>query len=202
MDELPNIAVKTLVVSCFAGLIISGPLIFLNLDGYHIGLPWLKDFNEEPPNINWTHGWPWRFMGRSSIYSTASGISAPTPASIAGTVGNEIGITSRWPFDEAPISYFVWRAMLADVAFLIVLTVGTVFAVRRFAGHLRVHFGMRSLLIVMTAVAGVLAFQLPSRVPRQVPEVAAMLLIAIAILLIIYSAIKFMLTRIFVVSRR
>src|SRR5262245_26174493 len=98
MEEITTSNRYDIGLSSLAALVVAGALVFLNLDGYHNEFPILDSFDDEPPAINWTHGWPLRCVVRSSIYATAQGISAPTPTSMAGTVGKEIGVSSRWPF--------------------------------------------------------------------------------------------------------
>src|SRR5437899_295944 len=90
------------------GLIVFATLAFLNLDGYHNEPYGPGGFSEEPPNINWAHGWPFVCMGRVSV-GTGPLMLVVVPRTL----------TSRWPFDGAPVSYFYRKSFYADIAILV-----------------------------------------------------------------------------------
>lgn len=153
-----------------------GAAVFLNLDGYQTGNDITfrsdSDFYGEPPAINWTHGWPFYFMVRSSIYSPAAGPGGPIPATISG----ELGFYSRWPFDAAPLISFDWQPLLLDLAILAALVVGVWFAVSSFTAKwpLPLRFNLKSLFVATFVVAVVSAFNLLSFLPRHVFQFAAL----------------------------
>src|SRR5262245_61163257 len=96
----------------FAGLIAFSAIAFLNADGYHNEPFGNGNFYDEPPDINWTHGWPFICLGRSSVVIGPLVVTPPTRR-----------ITSRWPIRDVKPTYFYPGAMAADaaIAFLFVI---------------------------------------------------------------------------------
>ncbi len=148
--------------------------LFLCLDGYHVGLSpsynGSGDFFGEPPNINWTHGWPFHFAVRSSIYPASARPGLPNPASWSGDSGSY----SRWPFDNAPVTLFHLGPLLLDVTVLFVLLAGTWYWLRDIANvPFRFQFGTRALFLMTLLVALAMGLRLPSVLPRHVTQFAA-----------------------------
>jgi hypothetical protein len=171
-------------VSWIAFVVTAAALIFLNLDGYHNEYPRLDSFGSEPPTINWTHGWPLRAFGRSSIYIPSAGISAPTPRVIRG---NNYAISSRWPFDGVPIAYVYPLALAADVLLFVTLCAGTLWSASRMGNklQLRLRFNLKLLFALVTVVAVVLAFQVPAKLPRQFLQYTAEIICGFALLVVV-----------------
>jgi hypothetical protein len=138
-------------------------MAYLNLDGYH-NEPFSDDDPKGvPPNINWTHGWPWVCLGRIS-FIPQKGPPPGLPATIM--------ITSRWPFDGAESTYFSIRPFVANMALLTVLVLGTASRVFQLAGQskFRFRFGLRLLFGLMTITAVVFALDIPSYVNRTMAD--------------------------------
>ncbi|HEY7329473.1 MAG TPA: hypothetical protein VH592_17675, partial [Gemmataceae bacterium] len=134
------------------GIIVFATLAFLNLDGYHNepfrhhSEPFGPDsFYQEPPDINWTHGWPFVCAGRTSV--------GTGPLVV---VSVQHAITSRWPFDGTPFTYVYRGPLYADVAILVAAVIATVWSInsltwgskRRPSFGLKFLFGMMSLTAV------------------------------------------------------
>src|SRR5262245_1803899 len=80
--------------TCVALVLTAAALLLENLDGYHNHFG--GDYSEEPPVINWAHGWPANCLVRTSILAR-TGLKPGIRIVPAGTVES---YTSRWPFDS------------------------------------------------------------------------------------------------------
>jgi hypothetical protein len=147
---------------CVAATVaVAGTLLFLNLDGYqkHLFGSGALNILGEPPIINWAHGWPCVCVIRQSTYPLTGKWQS------ANSFLGPGGYYSRWPLDDAPVSFFSLSALLIDSAILSVLTLGTGYAVQRLIGR---PFGLKW-LFAATAVAGLGCAALVS--PRMWPTV-------------------------------
>ncbi len=126
------------------GLIVFATLAFLNLDGYHNEPYGPGDLLGEPPDINWTHGWPFVGVGRSSV--------GTGPLVVANV---QMTITSRWPFDDTPIHYVYPGYLCADIAILVTAVVATVWSINELLKQSmkQLSYGMKFLFVAMTLVA-------------------------------------------------
>ncbi|EMI47418.1 hypothetical protein [Rhodopirellula sp. SWK7] len=156
--------------------------VFLGVDGYHTG--WNAtmpgdhgDFFGEVPFINWTHGWPFNFCVRASVYPLASGPGMPNPRSFSG----DIGSYSRWPIDNAPVSAFHLHVLILDIGILGCLLAGTWFAIGK-RSAVRLRFGIRTLLALSTLVALLAAFRVPLHQLRYPYQIVAYAIVAAATL--------------------
>jgi hypothetical protein len=138
-------------LSMAAAAVAAGSLLFLNLDGHHKHLFGNDAINvyEEPPLINWAHGWPWVCAVRSSIYPLTGMRGQPTPPQIAAP----LGYYSRWPFDNAPVTVFSAPALMNDCVIALALTMGTGYLLHRLIGYGHMKFGLKGLLMATSAVA-------------------------------------------------
>ena len=127
-------------------------------------------------------------MGRPSVFAKSAGIASPIPASL---VGSDMGLTSRWPFDSVPVSYFRPYKLVVDVLLLIALVLGTAHGTYCLFGKaaIRMHFGLRFLFGLMTLVAVLLVFVLPAALPRQVIQHVAESIIALSIAVAAYGVL-------------
>ena len=176
MNQTPN---RALGWHWLAAATVVAALLFLNLDGYHLGyvitFQGRGDFHAEPPSINWCHGWPFTFMIRRSI-------EGPMPD------GSDIEF-SRWPVDGAPISRFHFAPLLLDVAIFLLLVAGVWFGGRRaFCGlpGLRCRFSVRHLFWITLLVSVALTLNL-YKAPRQVLQYFVLALVALAVLVVVYG---------------
>ena len=162
--RLPSLSAFT------GGLIVFATLAYLNLDGYHNEPFGPGGFNDEPPDINWTHGWPYVCMGRSSV-DVNSVLRHP-----------QLEITSRWPFDGVPATYFYVNSLLADIAIAVAFVAATVcsldYLVRRWPVRLR--YGLKFLFILMTVSAIAIVFGWPDLSNRVVQYRVAMTILLAA----------------------
>ena len=174
-----------------ATITVASAFTFLCLDGYHngfaIALNGSSDFFGEPPIINWTHGWPFHFAVRSSIYPASTGPGIPNPPSWTG----DVGYYSRWPFDDAPMTVFHLLPLVVDAVIFILLIVGTWFGCSQLSSHFsfRFRFGLKTLFVATFLVAVAVAFKMTSLIPRYITQFGALSIIAIAMFVTTYGLV-------------
>jgi hypothetical protein len=162
----------------FAALVLSA-VVHENLDGYHNH--WGGDYRDEPPIINWAHGWPWYFMVRSSLDFGTNGI---PPGPILTPPGGFYHY-SPWPFDDAPLAIFSVTWLVADCAVGLLVVIGAGVAADTWARRwrLRNQFGLRAIFVLVTfaSVACVAVNPLQySTVGRYVLHYAALTVLGVA----------------------
>jgi hypothetical protein len=158
------------LLAIIGGLIVFATLTFLNLDGYHNEPYSPGGFSEEPPNINWTHGWPFVCMGRGSVGT------GPLMVRVV-----QMTLTSRWPFDGTPVTYLYRNALCADLAILVASVAATVWGINSLVrrSSKRLSYGLRFLFVLMT-VAAVASIGLPYLASRLIQYRIAMAILALA----------------------
>jgi hypothetical protein len=169
------------VSAIIGGLIVLATLVFLNLDGYHNEPFGPGGFYEEPPDINWTHGWPFVCMGRLSV-----GTGPLMLSSVQRT------ITNRWPFDDAQVTYVYRRYLYSDIAIVVVSVVATVWGINRLVRRLRARrrYGLRSVFVLTTIVAVIAAFGAPYLASRIIQYRIAIAILATANTVVIVSTVE------------
>jgi hypothetical protein len=130
--------------------IVATALVFANLDGYQTEPFDNANFFGEPPLINWTHGWPFICLVRQS------------PIVGSGKTG-WIGVTSRWPIDNARIIAFRAKPLLADIAFFIAVMAGTAYGVPLLIDWLKTwrSFSLKTFIGAMTLLSVLFALSVP-----------------------------------------
>jgi hypothetical protein len=143
-------------IAVLATVFVAAILLVANLDGYHNHLfnhffAGDTEFADDPRTalFNWSHGWPWMFMVRASIYPL-SGVYTGN-----GFIGAH-GFNSRWPFDDARVFLLDIKPLVFDCVCCIALVVGTAYATQRLGCWLypRNSYGLKTLFIA-TAIAAV-----------------------------------------------
>jgi hypothetical protein len=139
--------------AALATIFVAAVLLVANLDGYHNQLFDKRDLAGEPPLINWAHGWPSTFTVRTSIYPLNGRY---TGAPFTGP----IGITSRWPFDDARVTAFWMGPLWYDIACIVVLLLGTAYAAQKMAHWCNPQnsYGLRTLFVATAMIAIGIAF--------------------------------------------
>jgi hypothetical protein len=162
-----------------SGAIVFARLALLNLDGYHNEPFGPGDFLGEPPNINWTHGWPFVCMGRTSV-----GTGPLVVAKVQTT------ITSRWPFDDTPVHYLYPGRLGADIAILFMSVLGTVWSINSLMRRpiRRLRYGLKFLFVVMTLTAAVLAMG-PNWADRLIQYRFTMIVLILAAMATIWATL-------------
>ena len=166
-------------------------LLFANADGYHnelsLGPRSSVDFFAEPPNINWTHGWPVKFVNRHGIYSVDAG----KGVFVMSFTGDH-GLYNRWPVDNAPLRHFQLHWLMLDVAVFILLLAGTARGLTIIADRLRlrVQFGIKHLFALLTVLSVCLALRQQLFPSRFVLQYAAFAVIAAGIMLVVLACLN------------
>jgi hypothetical protein len=143
-------------------------LAYENLDGYHNEwfrrdnnnrfswisrnreMPWLN----EPPYINWTHGWPLSAMIRNSPWQASD----PGPRPKEARDG--LNVYSRWPFDHAPVYQFSTDLFVVNAFVACIVLAGTIWVTHRWTRHSRFkpQFSLKAIFGLMTLVAILLVY--------------------------------------------
>lgn len=174
-------------------------LLFTNLDGYqtHLLSPGGPgDIHEEPPVINYCHGWPACFLVRCSNYSETLGKGHAVPQNL--TITGPVGLYSRWPVDSAPVFYFSGAWLAVDVGIFVLLGVGTAFGLQPVDAWLRarLRFSIRAMFILTTIVAIVVASGLWQTVSRLWLQYAALGVILAGVCLSLFAVASLVRARI------
>jgi len=172
--------------------IVAVALLFANADGYHN--EWSLDSNRrsfgdlsaEPPNINWTHGWPIRFVVRHGIYSVDAGKGVLVMSFSGGH-----GLYSRWPVDSAPLTHFQsgWLALDIVVCFTILAGATRGLTILTHRIRWRLQFGVKHLFALLTVVSVGLALRQQLFPSRFVLQYAAFAVIAAGIMLSVLACL-------------
>ena len=74
-----------------------------------------------------------------------------------------IGITSRWPFDDAPVIAFRAKPLLADFVFILSVLVGTAYTAPLLVEWIKAwrSFSLRTVIIAMTLFSALFAASVP-----------------------------------------
>jgi len=158
------LAVVAVVLTCAA-------LLLENLDGYHNDFG--GNYRGEPPIINWTHGWPFIAVVRSSISR--------------GSIRNKpLDYTSRWPIDDASVSRVYFVRLVIDLAIAFALVVGAGWAAQVWAMRMPVpnQFGLKTAFALLTLSAVITVVAMPlSRLEslRFILHYSALTIIAFAL---------------------
>jgi hypothetical protein len=136
--------------TCIAIVMTAGALLLENLDGYHNHFG--GDYSEEPPTINWAHGWPFPCVVRKS----SQGL---TPADLK--VGFRVvqpgleSYTSRWPFDSALVSHVYPGYVALDFALAVLLLVSVGLSIQLWTTYFRIpnQFGLKTVFVIITLSA-------------------------------------------------
>jgi len=176
MTKIGQIRIRSVIASA-GGLVVFATLAYLNLDGYHNEPYGSGDFFGDPPDINWTHGWPFVCMVRNSVGT------GPLVVRVVQRT-----VTSRWPFDGTPVSYFYRNSFWVDVAILVVLVGAVVWSIYTLVPSLpkRLSYGLKALFVLMT-MSSVAAIGLPYLANRLVQYRFAMVVLAVAVMMVIVA---------------
>jgi hypothetical protein len=168
----------SLVLAIAGGLAVLASLTFLNLDGYQNEPFGPRNFYSEPPDINWTHGWPYVCMGRLSLSAGPLMMKVVQPS-----------ITSRWPFEGTPATYFYAKPLIADILIGVVSVTTTLWSFSYLGRRWSLHrFSLKFLFVLITAIAVAFALWRPDFASRFVQyRIAITILAAAAVVAIVAS---------------